>query len=55
MEAYERAKLLLRRNLNVLHKMAEALLERESLDGPELDEIIRQSAAEQGAVAAASA
>jgi cell division protease FtsH len=55
MEAYERAKLLLRRNLNVLHRMAEALLERESLDGADLDEIIRLSAAEQGAVAAASA
>ncbi|MCW5891782.1 MAG: ATP-dependent zinc metalloprotease FtsH [bacterium] len=54
MEAYERAKLLLRRNLNVLHKMAEALLERESLDGPEIDEIIRASAAEQGAVAASA-
>jgi cell division protease FtsH len=42
LDAYERAKLLLRRNVAVLHKMAEALLERESLDGPEIDEIIRQ-------------
>jgi cell division protease FtsH len=54
MEAYERAKMLLRRNLHVLHKMAEALLERESLDGAEIDEIIRLSAAEQGAVAASA-
>ena len=42
LEAYERAKLLLRRNLEVLHKMAEALLERESLDGSEIDAIVRQ-------------
>ena len=41
LEAYERAKLLLRRNLEVLHKMAEALLERESLDGADIDEIVR--------------
>ena len=46
LEAYERAKLLLRRNLAVLHKMAEALLERESLDGPDIDEIVRQVGAE---------
>jgi len=42
METYEQAKMLLRGNLEVLHKMAEALLERESLDGGEIDEIIRQ-------------
>jgi cell division protease FtsH len=42
MEGYERAKMLLRRNLAVLHKMAEALLERESLDGGDIDEILRQ-------------
>jgi cell division protease FtsH len=41
LEGYEQAKLLLRRNLTVLHKIAEALLERESLDGPDIDEIIR--------------
>jgi cell division protease FtsH len=45
LESYERAKLLLRRNLEALHKMAEALLERESLDGAEIDEILRQYAA----------
>jgi cell division protease FtsH len=41
LETYERAKMLLRRNLEALHKMAEALLERESLDGAEIDDIVR--------------
>ncbi len=41
MDAYERAKLLLRRNLAALHRVAEALLERESLDGGDIDEILR--------------
>jgi cell division protease FtsH len=44
LETYERAKLLLRRHLEVLHKMAEALLERESLDGAEIDEILQRHA-----------
>ncbi len=55
LEAYERAKLLLRRNLAVLHKMAEALLERESLDGPDIEEIIRQFGENSGGAAVASA
>jgi cell division protease FtsH len=41
MDAYERAKLLLRRNVAALHRVAEALLERESLDGNDIDEILR--------------
>jgi cell division protease FtsH len=41
LEAFERARTLLRRNLEALHKLAEALLEREVLDGGEIDEIIR--------------
>ncbi|MEB2284105.1 MAG: cell division protein FtsH [Polyangiaceae bacterium UTPRO1] len=41
LEAYNRAKGLLKHNLEILHKMAEALLERESLDGAEIDHIIR--------------
>ena len=53
LEAYERAKLLLRRNLAVLHKMAESLLERESLDGPDIDAIVRQVGAETAAAASA--
>jgi cell division protease FtsH len=41
LEGYERAKLLLRRNVDALHKIAESLLERESLDGGDIDEILR--------------
>ncbi len=40
MDAYDRAKDLLRANLTVLHKMAEVLLEKEVLDGTEIDDII---------------
>ena len=40
--AYDRAKDLLTTNLRVLHRMAEVLLEKESLDGPDIDEIIKQ-------------
>jgi cell division protease FtsH len=53
LEAYERAKMLLRRNLTVLHRMAEALLERESLDGADIDEIVRQVGTENAAAASA--
>jgi len=41
-DAYDRAKDLLTTNLRVLHRMAEVLLEKESLDGPDIDEIIKQ-------------
>jgi cell division protease FtsH len=41
-DAYDRAKDLLTTNLPVLHRMAEVLLEKESLDGMEIDEIIKQ-------------
>jgi cell division protease FtsH len=54
-EAYERAKLFLRRNLEVLHKMAEALLERESIDGGEIDEILRQYGNQNGGLRGAAA
>ena len=40
--SYERATRLLTSNMPVLHRMAEVLLERESLDGPEIDEIVKQ-------------
>jgi cell division protease FtsH len=53
LEAYERAKMLLRRNLAVLHKMAESLLERESLDGSDIDAIVRQVGAENAAAVSA--
>ena len=57
LEAYHRAKGLLKHNLEILHKMAEALLERESLDGPEIDVIIRACGGGNGlnVVGAASA
>src|SRR6184192_2549725 len=55
LEAYERAKLFLRRNLEVLHKMAETLLERESIDGGEIDEILRQFGTENGGLRGAAA
>jgi len=42
LEAYERARTLLRKNLEALHKVAENLLEREVLDGGDIDEIVRQ-------------
>jgi len=39
--AYEGAKKILSDNLELLHKLAEKLLEKESLDGPEIDEMVR--------------
>jgi cell division protease FtsH len=42
LDAYERARALLRKNLEALHKIAESLLEREVLDGLEIDAIVRQ-------------
>ena len=38
-EAYERAETLLKENINKLHKVAEALLEREKLDVEEFEEV----------------
>ncbi len=40
LEGYHRAKSLLKANMDILHKMAEALLERESLDGRDIDVIV---------------
>jgi len=40
-ESYEEARGLLSSNLEVLHKVAEALLEKEVLDGAEIDQIMR--------------
>jgi cell division protease FtsH len=51
-DAYERAKLLLQTNLEVLHKIAEMLLEKEVLDGTEIDEIIKNFGTGNGAVEA---
>jgi cell division protease FtsH len=52
MDAYERAKLLLRRNVAALHRIAEALLERESLDGADIDEILQSLGGVPGPAAA---
>jgi cell division protease FtsH len=41
-DAYVRAKGLLTTNLRVLHRVAEVLLEKESLDGADIDNIIKQ-------------
>jgi len=50
MEAYERANELLCANLEVLHKMAEVLLEKEVLEGLEIDEIIKNFGKGNGAL-----
>jgi cell division protease FtsH len=42
-ENYERAKGLLTKHMNALVALAEALLERESLDGSEVDRIVQQA------------
>ncbi len=41
-ESYNLAKELLTTHIETLHKIAEALLEKEVLDGAEIDEIMRQ-------------
>ncbi len=38
-KAYERAESLLRENISKLHSVAEALIEREKIEGPEFDEL----------------
>ncbi|MBI5379454.1 MAG: cell division protein FtsH, partial [Nitrospirae bacterium] len=45
MENYERAKTLLKDHFNTLKRLAEALLERESLDASEIDEILQAQTA----------
>jgi cell division protease FtsH len=50
-DAYERAKALLTAHIHVLHRMAEVLLERESIDGADIDEILKQLGAKGGATA----
>jgi cell division protease FtsH len=45
MEAYERAKELVKSRIEVLHALASALLDREVLDGPEIDVIINTAPA----------
>jgi cell division protease FtsH len=43
-ENYERAKGLIREHLQALHRLAQALLEKETLDGPEIMRILRGEA-----------
>lgn len=50
MAAYDRAKELLQVNLDVLHKVAAELLEKEVLDGSEIDEIVRMLRPQDGTV-----
>ena len=47
-ESYHRAKDLLTTNLRLLHKVAEKLLEKEVLDGSEIDAIVRAFGAKGG-------
>jgi cell division protease FtsH len=47
-ESYHRAKDLLKTNLRLLHKVAEQLLEKEVLDGSEIDAIVRAFAGNGG-------
>jgi cell division protease FtsH len=44
MGCYERAEEVLKRNINTLHRLAKTLLERESLSGDEIDEVIQEAA-----------
>jgi len=46
MENYERAKRLLTENMTSLKRLAEALLEKEVLDGSDIDQIIMQSSSQ---------
>jgi len=55
-EGYHRAKNLLKQNLEILHRMAETLLERETIDGSDIDSIIQSCGGGNGLnVGAASA
>lgn len=42
-ESYRKAKALLEENLDLLHKLAEVLLDKEVVDGKELDELVKQN------------
>jgi cell division protease FtsH len=49
LDSYQRAKDLLKKNLALLHKIAESLLEKEVLDGSEIDAIVREYGGNGGA------
>jgi cell division protease FtsH len=42
-ESYEKAKTVLEENIDLLHKLAEVLLDKEVVDGKELDELVKQN------------
>ena len=44
MQCYEKAKDILQKNVDILHQLAKTLLERESLSGNDIDEIIHGKA-----------
>jgi cell division protease FtsH len=52
MENYERAKELIQGRVEALHHLAENLLEREVLDGPEIDAIVKGAGSPAPAAAA---
>jgi cell division protease FtsH len=41
-ENYKKAKTVLEENVDLLHKLAEVLLDKEVVDGKELDELVKQ-------------
>ena len=41
LEAYDKAQTLLKDNLKILHRLAQSLLEKETLDGETIDRIIQ--------------
>ena len=45
--AYRRAKDLVQSNMDILHKVAEVLLEKENIDGDEFNKIVLASNAKQ--------
>ena len=45
--AYRRAKDLVQQNIDVLHRCAELLLERESIDGEDLQALLVEAQSEQ--------
>ncbi len=53
-ESHERAKKILTTNLELLHKVAKTLLEKESLDGSEMDALVREFGGNGGQPLAAS-
>ena len=54
MESYERAKKILTTNLGLLHKVAHELLEKETLDGSDIDALVREFGGNSGQPLAAA-